>query len=431
MKLLKKQISHKDGSGLVLLRPETDEDLWHAYNLLQVNDLVRCTTVRKVVKESSGGTGSTNSVKRRMMLTISVLKVDFDVDVLQLRLSGTVTSENDNGVRLGAHHTLTLELHQNFSIEKTCWDQVFLDRIHEACHPELQAEIAAVVLQGSGLCHVCLVTGALTITKARIDVNIPKKRTGSSAHAKAVTKFYQAVYQAILNHVDFQKVKVVLLASPGFVKDDLYQYILTESVRREDRAFIENKSKFILCQASSGHKHALEEVFSNPDVMNQMTDTKVAKEVQVLNKFMRLMDSDPDRAYYGYDHVKRAHEHLAIDSLLVTDELFRSSNVQQRKQYVQLVESVRQNGGQVFVLSSMHVSGQQLQQVSGVAAILRYPMPDLDDDGDENGEDDNDEEAVPLGGGGHHANDYDKDDDEDYDPNRRLKEDLADMGLGL
>jgi protein pelota len=427
MKLLKRQISQKDGSGMVLLRPETPEDLWHAYNLLQVGDLVRCTTVRKVVKESAA-TGSTNSSKRRMMLTISVQKVDFDAasDVLQLRLSGTVTSENDNGVRLGAHHTLTLELHQNFSIEKTCWDQILLDRIHEATHPELQAEIAAIVLQGSGLAHVCLVTGALTITKARINVNIPKKRTGSSAHGKSVVKFYQAIYQAILHHVDFDAVKVVLLASPGFVKDDLFQYILTESVRCEDRALIANKSKFVLCKASSGHKHALEEVFSNPEIMSQMTDTKVAREVQVLNKFMRLMDSDPDRAYYGYDHVKRAQEHLAIDSLLVTDELFRnSSNVQQRQRYVQLVESVRANGGQVYVLSSMHVSGQQLQQVSGVAAILRYPMPDLDDEVDGYDKADVDDDDVPRGG--HHVHE----DDEDYDPNRRLKEDLADMGLGL
>jgi protein pelota len=190
-----------------------------------------------------------------------------------------------------------------------------------------------------------------------------------------------------------------------------------------------------LCPASSGHKHALEEVFSNPEIMAQMTDTKVAKEVQVLNKFMRLMDTDPDRAYYGYDHVQKANDHLAIDSLLVTDELFRSSHIQQRKQYVQLVESVRQNGGQVFILSSMHVSGQQLHQVSGVAAILRYPMPDLDDDDDDDDENaSNDKEehdaAVPLGGTSGSNGHYD-DDDYVYDPDRRLKEDLADMGLGL
>ena len=70
MKLLKKEISAKDGAGMVSLRPDTTEDLWHSYNLLQEGDLVRCTTVRKVMKESS--TGSTPSSKMRMNLTVEV-----------------------------------------------------------------------------------------------------------------------------------------------------------------------------------------------------------------------------------------------------------------------------------------------------------------------------------------------------------------------
>lgn len=412
MKLLKKQISAKDGSGTVLLRPDTPEDLWHAYNLLQTGDHVRCTTLRKVVKESS--TGSVSSNKKRMMLTVALQKVDFDPAVLQVRLSGTVEQENDF-VRLGAHHTLTLELNQNFSIEKECWDQVYLDLLEEATHPERQAEVAAIVMQGSGLAHVCVVTGALTITKARIEVNIPKKRTGSSQHPKAMKKFFEAVYQAVLRHVDFAKIKCIVLGSPGFVKDDFFEFLKTESVRRDDRPLIENKSKFVLCKASSGHKHALEEVFADPNVAAQMTETKVAREVEVLGKFMRMMDTDPDRAYYGYDHVAKANEQLAIDSLLVTDELFRASDVKLRKQYVQLVESVRENGGQVYVFSSMHVSGQQLQQVSGVAAILRYPLPDLDE---------LEEQAAAA-----HLEDLDVEEDPDYDAERRIREDMDDMGL--
>jgi protein pelota len=415
MKILKRQISAKDASGMVLLRPDTPEDLWHAFNLLASGDLVRCTTVRKVVKESS--TGSTSSNKKRMMLTIDIQKVDFDPDVLQLRVSGTVQSENDL-VRLGAHHTLTLELNQNFSIEKQCWDQIYLDRLDEAIHPERQAEIAAVVMQ-TGLAHVCLVTGALTITKARIDMNIPKKRPGSSQHSKAITRFYENVYQAVLRHIDFAKVKAVLIGSPGFVKNDFYQYMLAESVRRDDRPFIENKNKFVLCKASSGHKHALEEVFSDPAIMAQMTETKVAREVEVLNKFMRMMENNPDKAYYGYDHVAKAHEQLAIDSLLVTDELFRNTEVKTRKKYVQLVESVRENGGTVFIFSSMHVSGQQLQQVSGVAAILRYPLPDLDEL-EELAQEHVDNEGRVLEGRG---------EEEEYDPNRRINEDVHDMGF--
>jgi len=377
MKIIKKNISAKDGSGSVMLRPETPEDLWHSYNLLKKEDLVRCTTVRKVIKESS--TGSTTSSKKRLMLTIRLRKIDFDPDALQVRLSGVVENQNEL-VRLGAHHTLTLELHQNFTIEKDCWDQIYLEILEEACNPDHQAELAAIVMH-SGLAHLCLVTGSLTITKARIESNIPKKRTGSSNNAKAITKFFEAIYQAILRHVDFSKVKAVLIGSPGYTKEDFFAYLKETCVKRDDRVLRDavQQDKFVLVRASNGHKYALEEVFSDPAIAKKIEDTKVVKEVAILNKFMRMMDSDPDKAYYGYSHVKSAADQCAIDSLLVTDQLFRASTPQVRRMYVDLVEDVRSNGGTVFVFSALHVSGQQLGQVSGVAAILRYPLPDLDE----------------------------------------------------
>ena len=38
---------------------------------------------------------------------------------------------------------------------------------------------------------------------------------------------------------------------------------------------------------------------------------------------------------------------------------FRNADVETRKKYVQLVESVKANGGKVHVFSSMHVSGER------------------------------------------------------------------------
>jgi len=35
---------------------------------------------------------------------------------------------------------------------------------------------------------------------------------------------------------------------------------------------------------------------------------------------------------------------------------------------------VKAKGGKVFIFSSLHVSGEQLHQLGGVAAILRFPM---------------------------------------------------------
>ena len=69
-----------------------------------------------------------------------------------------------------------------------------------------------------------------------------------------------------------------------------------------------------------------------------------------------------------------------------------------------LVESVKEGGGTVKVFSSLHVSGErkkphsvttlvtvsthfslilELGQLSGVAAILRFPLPQLDEDSED------------------------------------------------
>ena len=45
--------------------------------------------------------------------------------------------------------------------------------------------------------------------------------------------------------------------------------------------------------------------------------------------------------------------------MLVSDDLFRAAKLETRKQYVALVESVEENGGDVKVFSSQHYSGQR------------------------------------------------------------------------
>ncbi len=57
----------------------------------------------------------------------------------------------------------------------------------------------------TGLAHVCVVTDSMTITRARIEVPIPRKRRGScSNHDKAVQRFYDTVMQAVLRHIRFE-----------------------------------------------------------------------------------------------------------------------------------------------------------------------------------------------------------------------------------
>lgn len=134
-------------------------------------------------------------------------------------------------------------------------------------------------------------------------------------------------------------------------------------------------------QASSGHKHALDEVLLDPTVSARVADTKAMIEMRALQEFYTVLGSEPDRAFYGIRHVEAANELQAVRTLLVSDSLFRAADVPTRKRYVGLVETATESGAEVRIFSHLHTSGQRLAMLSGVAAILRFPLPEIDDDG--------------------------------------------------
>ncbi|KAF5269691.1 hypothetical protein FQA39_LY08614 [Lamprigera yunnana] len=368
------------GEGTIGLTPEEPEDMWHAYNLIAEGDMVRSTTIRKVQSESATGSSTSNRV--RTTLTIRVESIDFDTQACVLRLKGRNVEENQY-VKMGAYHTLDLELNRKFSLKKPEWDSIALERVDTACDPTQNADVAAVIMQ-EGLAHVCLITSSMTIIRAKIDVTIPRKRRGFvQQHEKGLSKFYDNVMQAILRHINFDIVKCVLIASPGFVRDQFYEYMFQMAIKTDNKVLLDNKSKFMLVHSSSGFKHSLKEVLQDPAVLNKISDTKAAGEVKILENFYTMLQCEPAKAFYGKNHCEKANEAQAIETLLISDNLFRCSNVGLRKEYVKLVDSVREASGEVKIFSSMHISGEQLDQLTGVAAILRFPMPELEDEEEE------------------------------------------------
>ncbi|KAJ1675898.1 Translation factor pelota [Spiromyces aspiralis] len=396
MKLLRKNIE-KDQSGFVRLEPEESEDMWHLYNLIQKGDQVEATTVRYVPLpvcciplalqlltptafgpnrgvKSESSTGSVSTQRVRTKLRVNVRDIFFDIQAGALRINGQNVLENKF---LGQFHTIDLELKQPFMLFKPTWDTISLQRVKDACDVTKQADAAAVVMQ-DGLANVCLLTQHMTIVRQRVEVHIPRKNRGSATnYEKAIGKFYDQVYRSIKQHIDFGVVKVVVLGSPGFVKDKFFKYMLDQA-KEDNKTIMTNKPKFVLVHTSSGHKRALEEVMQDPQIKVRLADTKAAEEGRALDEFYKIMNDDPDRAYYGFDHVRRACENHAIGTLMITDELFRSADLATRRKYVKLVEDTQALKGRVLIFSSLHVSGEQLQQLSGVAAILNFPLPEVE-----------------------------------------------------
>ena len=68
-----------------------------------------------------------------------------------------------------------------------------------------------------------------------------------SQHDKALNKFFDEIIRNILKHVKFDVVKCVLLASPGFVKDLFFTYMINEANKGgEAKILLEHRAKFVL-----------------------------------------------------------------------------------------------------------------------------------------------------------------------------------------
>ncbi|KAL3829394.1 hypothetical protein ACJIZ3_018196 [Penstemon smallii] len=375
MKIVRRDLM-RNGPGSVKMIPEESDDLWMAYNLIAEGDTVLAITVRKVLREAASGGRDAERVK--LKLEVKVESVEYDQEGSVLRIRGKNILENEH-VKIGAFHTLEIELHRPFVVRKVFWDSLALDVLQQASDPKASADLAVVMMQ-EGLAHIFLIGKSVTITQSRIETSIPRKHGPSIAgYDKALNKFFDNVLQAFLKHVDFSVVRCAVIASPGFTKDQFHRHLLMEAERKQLRPVIENKSRIILVHTTSGYKHSLREVLDAPSVMNMIKDTKAAQEVRALKDFFDMLSNDPARACYGPKHVEVAHERMAVQTLLITDELFRSCDIATRKRYVNLVDSVKASGGTAHIFSSMHVSGEQLAQLTGIAAILRFPLPDLED----------------------------------------------------
>lgn len=73
------------------------------------------------------------------------------------------------------------------------------------------------------------------------------------------------------------------MASRGFLNEQFLTYLMDYADKHGNKSILENRSKFLLAHSSSGFKHALKEVLSDPGVANALSNTKVGVRILFAN----------------------------------------------------------------------------------------------------------------------------------------------------
>jgi protein pelota len=357
---------------------DTAEDLWHLFNILLKGDFIKTITFRKVAHETSSGVKST-SVKKKINITLKIEEIEYDHNEGIIRYKGKNVSENEY-IAIGQYQSIEIGKGSTFTVFKKSWDDLSIDKLRESCDVSAVSDLAAIVME-EGIANIFLISSHITTLKAKIESSIPKKRKGATGHDKSLLSFFQKILDSILKSINFDIVRCIIVASPGFTKDQFGNFLSdSTSNNKHYEIILKNMSKFIYVHSSSGYKQALQEVLSKPEILSQIKNTKAAEDINVMEKFNEILYKDMDRIVFGIKAVEKANEKEAIETLIVSDDYLRKIAPSKRKELTNIINKIKSYGADVVKMSSMHYTGEKINSFGGILAILRYAMPEINNE---------------------------------------------------
>ena len=342
--------------GIIEVIPETLDDLWHLSHIVEVNDNVSSKTTRRIQDNTGDKLRSDRGVKKTFYLGIDVEGINFHLFTGKLRLTGVITRGPEDLIPLGSHHTLEVKLNMPLTIKKSKWPQWALKRLNQAI--EASKKLSAII--------VAIEDDTATLGLMRqfgieyygpVKGNISGKRILDKNRGKNIIKFYETIIKSINK---FDSIQNIVIAGPGFYKNDFFDYLKD---KHSDLAKIS-----IIESTGSGGRVGIHEVLKKGTVEKLTVENRVASEMGAVNNFLEEIAKNSSKVTYGIKQTSDAINLGAVDKLLVLDNVVAKDNLSQ------LMDMVENMKGEVMIISSQHEGGKQLESLGGIAAVLRYPI---------------------------------------------------------
>ena len=352
---VKSREQRAEGRERVTLVPESLDDLWHLSYVIDPGDFVAGDTTRRIQRNDED-LRDTGGEREHLWVKLEVEDVEFAKFANRLRVSGVI-SECSREDQLGLHHTINVEEHTELDVEKV-WNTDQLERLEEAEEATDQPDVAiATVEEGEAYVHTVAQYG----TEERASITGP---TGKGEYARPREELFEEL-TAVLQRLDAD---AIILAGPGFTKQDALGYI------EENAADL--MEKITTVDTSSVGDRGVHEVLKRGAVEDVQQQTRIAEEASLIDELTERIATGAEVAY-GPDSVAEAADYGAIEHLLVLDDRLRSERAGEGEWDIdvdRLVETTEQKGGEVTVFSSEFDPGQQLANLGGIAALLRYRL---------------------------------------------------------
>ncbi len=351
-----KIIEEDEKNGIVEVFPETLDDLWHLSHIVEVGDNASSKTTRRIQDTTGDKTRGDRGIKKTFFLGLEVESISFHLFTGKLRLTGVITRGPEDLVPLGSHHTLEVKLNTALTIKKDRWPKWAINRLNQAIEASKKLSAIIVVLEDD--------TATLGLMRqfgieyyGPIKGSVSGKRIVDKNRQKNIIEFYEKVIDSITK---FDSIQNIVIAGPGFVKNDFYDYLKD---KHSDLAKIS-----IVEATGAGGRNGISEVLKKGTVEKLTSENRVAQEMAAMDNLLTQIAKNSSKVAYGIRETKHAINLGAVSQLLVLDTQIPNNDMGEA---MDMVENMK---GEVMVISSEHDGGKQLESLGGVAALLRYEI---------------------------------------------------------
>ena len=338
--------------GLCALLIEFPDDLWTLRRLISPGDTV-VTKSSRVSKREDEFSRPDRGERVKVTIALRVEEVSLDSSVGRLRIRGRITEASDENVSTAGSHSVSITPGFGLTLRKEQWTPVDTTILESSKKSGPRFLLVAMDRREAGV-------GLLSGSHLAILSTIESGASGKGGQEVDMEPFLKKIVGVLRN--SWRDGDVVAIAGPGHTKMALANRVAADPDLRKNQVVVEG---FDLA-GSDGVRGLLKfEGFKRV-----ASDSVLVKVQGILEEVIRRIAKGEGRVAYALPHVSAAAEAGAVESCLVSDDVF-SRNADE-EEVVRVLNTVEQKGGAVYLCDSSLESGKQVSSFGGIVATLRY-----------------------------------------------------------
>ncbi len=322
--------------------PETLEDLWVLERVVAPGDIVEGVVLRRVKREGERGSGEVF----RVFVRLRVEDVKFHEYSGALRISGTVVEARpEDIVGKGKHQTVEVRAGKEITVEKAHWSEYVVDEIRRAVEESKRPKIALVSMDDEG---ATVFTLSQRLERRGYVKNPVHGKRGSVSD---LSEYYGQVFR----FVEDLEPELVVVGGPGFFYEDFIRFAKGKG----------SSKRFVGVRTSVAGTKGIHEILA--DRLEEIVQNHHLSEIlRYVEEFRARLAKGEPVAVGG--EVYRYAQAGAVEVLLMHESFF----LQNRESAQEILESVRNAGGKIYIVPRSFEPAYMIEKMGGVVAILRY-----------------------------------------------------------